>query len=99
MAKRHRNGDSSADDRLDPEAFAEMIAVKVAARLAPLLGAPHRAVLWNATQVAAFLNRKPGGVVKAAQRGELPVPAKQRHPWMWNANDWYRWAERRTPLR
>lgn len=49
--------------------------------------------LWNAEDVARFLRRKPGGVCKSAQRGELPVAAKTRRPWTWLRSDWERWAE------
>lgn len=50
-------------------------------------------VLWDADQLAAWLHRKVGGVKRAAQEGRLPVPYLQKHPYVWNANDWYRWAE------
>jgi hypothetical protein len=50
--------------------------------------------LWDVEQVAAFLHRKPGGIRKAAQLGQLPVPAKTRKPWTWLRSDWERWAER-----
>ena len=61
------------------------------------MSAPER--LWTAEDVAVFLNRKVGGVKKAAQEGTLPVPAKTRRPWTWNPDDWKRWRDRRTPLR
>lgn len=48
--------------------------------------------LLNVDQLAAFLHRKPGGIRKAAQRGELPVAAKTRRPLTWLRSDWERWA-------
>lgn len=54
--------------------------------------------LWDAEQLAAFLHRKPGGVRKAAQRGELPFPAKTRKPWTWLRSDVEAWVQRRSTI-
>ena len=50
--------------------------------------------LWTAEDVAVYLNKTPGGVLKAARDGRLPIPPKTKYPHTWSARAWLRWADR-----